>query len=111
MSHRRFDSVMAVVMGAIYLFGFGFIAVFLAVVMVRYFMYYFIFLFVAAAMSGLALCGFWKLWTAVPALMSAGGEEGQAGKGPRRRRARPARSGKRPRRSPGPKPGLAGGPA
>lgn len=111
MSHKRFDAVMAVVMGAIYLFAFGFIAVFLIFVMVRYSMYYFVFLFIAAMLSAMALYGVWILWTAVPALMSVGKEEGEAAKGPKRRRAQSARPGKRPKRSAGPKPGLAGGSA
>lgn len=111
MSYRRVDSIMGILLGAIYLFGAGFIAVFATIVMVRFSMYYFVFLFVAAAMYGMALWGAWMLRTEIVALMSGDEEEGEAGKGQKRRRARPVRPGKRPRRSPGSKSGLAGGPA
>lgn len=111
MSPQRFDTVLEVVMGVLYLFIGGFMAVALTVIMVRHSSYPFVFLFIATGLAGMALCGVWMLWTTILAPPSDGEEEGEAGKGPRRRRPQPARPGKRPRRGLGPKPGLAGGPA
>lgn len=110
MSPKRFDSVMGVVIGVLYLSIGGFMAVVLTVIMVRHSLLSLPFWFFVTALSAMALCGVWMLWTTILAPPSDGEEE-ETGKGPRRRRTQPARPGKRSRRSLDPRPGLAGGPA